>query len=198
MCTIPVYSRSLHPFDWHSVSIPPLPEWFGLARVEVPGDPLAYHAALVLMFDISLSEPLTSAELLPKRAVDEGSPAHAIIYMPHGTPAAVVTEHLASASPCLKPLALLHGLHEICARGQVLQLGGLNAKGIQERLRADYWIATHDEVKTGVGAVMSRFSTRRKAWTLEQLLERDGRGNNDKRKKLNFTELANGQSIILA
>ena len=167
----------------------------------MPDDPLAYHAALVLMFDTSLFEPWTPANVQSDRKVhtaDDDSPAHVIIYTPHGTPAAVVTEHVISASPSLKPLALLHGLHEICAHDHVLQLGGLNAKQIQDKLQADYWVATHDEIKTGVGAIMSKFSTRRKIWITDQLLKHCESEEDFKKKNLNFNKLTNGQSIILA
>ena len=70
-------------------------------------------------------------------------PAEAIIYTPHGVKANSLSQ-IPHAIPSIRPLALIHGLHEVFVCGQQLNLGAVNGLEVRELTGAKYWITTHD------------------------------------------------------
>lgn len=131
--------------------------------------------------------------------------AECVLYTPHGIPHTALTP-IATADPPLHTLAFLHGLHDVSiSAAQQLNLGAKNGVLSQRVLKAKYWIATHDEVKTG-GGIISWF-LRRKIWTLEDALEdaradmgdgnTDTHGYRDDFEDVHFQDMANGESRIL-
>jgi hypothetical protein len=109
----------------------PLPEWIGIGAVTTPGDALYYHSALLIAFDV-------------------GDGGEAVVYTPHG----VRSEDLAVQSCGVRTLALLHGMHDVRIwLTKQLNLGGVNGARAVKTSGAKYWVATHDEVKTGGGLI---------------------------------------------
>lgn len=133
--------------DWHTTSLPPLPDWLSISRLINPRDALYYHAALLVTFDTHASS-LRDSPL----SQTPSDPAAAVIYTPHGIAADAIPD-LTSLDPPIKTLALLHGLHSISLSAQQLNLGAHNGLAAQTKVRAKYWIGTHDEVKKGFGLV---------------------------------------------
>lgn len=81
-----------------------------------------------------------------------------------------------------------------------LNLGAKNGVRAQRVLRAKYWVATHDEVKSG-GGFISWF-LRRKVWTLEEALSealKEVRGAEPEAEweDVRFQEVGNGESRVL-
>ncbi|EKG18405.1 Major facilitator superfamily [Macrophomina phaseolina MS6] len=135
--TVPALERD-HP-DWRAASIPPLPEWLSIARLQEDADNLYYHSALVFSFTITPGPPppppsssSSSAQTTSNRSTrsrrtaalpngwipDEGGDqadddaAECVIYTPHGVrPQAL--DPIVAASPPLSVLALIHGLHDV-------------------------------------------------------------------------------------
>ena len=119
-------------------------------------DGLYYHSALVISFDLSTSASDDSAEC--------------IIYTPHGLHQATLEPLIPPApSPPLRPLALLHGLHDISLDWrQQLNLGAHAGLAVQRAIGAPYWFATHDEEKTGRG-IVSWFLSRKRVSVVDAL-----------------------------
>jgi hypothetical protein len=182
------------PFDgehsnWREASVDPLPSWLGITRLVSKSDALYYHSAIMITF--------------PSASDDDGDTAEAIIYTPHGIHAPSLSS-VASASPPIRTLALLHGLHDVSIDwGQQLNLGAHNGLAAQRALHARYWIGTHDEEKKG-GGLVSWF-LRRKSITVEDALhEVAAKEHGEVKEDGNvlgdgeFMELGNGKSAILA
>jgi hypothetical protein len=139
----------------------------------------------------------------PSDQDDSDPAAEAIIYTPHGIHAPSLSS-VTSASPPIRTLALLHGLHDISIDwGQQLNLGAHNGLAAQRALHARYWIGTHDEEKKG-GGLVSWF-LRRKPITVEVALhEAAAKDDGEVKEDGNvlgdgeFMELGNGNSAILA
>ena len=177
--------------DWRDSSREPLPDWLGVSRVAYPGaDMLYYHSAIMITFTLS---PL----------IEEGV-AEAVIYTPHGVSTSDLAP-VASASPNIQTLALLHGLYDI-KLGAQLNMGAHNGLKVQRLLGAKYWVGTHDELKRG-GGIVSYFLDR-KMITLGEAIEKEKqerlrRGESLKGSGLEdlsdvrFEELGNGVSLIL-
>ena len=166
----------------------------------MPDDPLAYHSALLLAFDALLVESSTTDTNSKSNSftrTDEDSSAHVILYTPHGTPADVVKKHIAFAMPPLRLLALLHGLHKVYSREHVYHLGGFNALDVQTAHKAKYWIPTHDELKIGTGAFLSKFSIKRKAYTVREILQHEEQIGGSSIASFSYRQLLNGESILL-
>ena len=95
----------------------------------------------------------------------------------------------------------MHGLHDITLTSKAqLNLGAHNGLKVQRKIRAKYWVATHDEIKVG-GGIVSWFLNR-KTITLKEALEKEGEDHNDKPglaalAEVNFVEIGNGESLIL-
>ena len=180
--------------DWRNTSLQPLPSWLGISRIVTESDALYYHSAILVTFDqysTSFREP-----------PEESTPAEAIIYTPHGIHAHRLN-HLTSAFPPLKTLALLHGLHDIRISVKQLNLGAHNGLQVQRICQAKYWVSTHDEVKKGTGFI-TRF-LHRNVLTLQEALyeERKAKGEIHNGSKLvdmrdvTFSDLASGESLLL-
>ncbi|KAH7065599.1 hypothetical protein B0J12DRAFT_707033 [Macrophomina phaseolina] len=192
--TVPALERD-HP-DWRAASIPPLPEWLSIARLQEDADNLYYHSALVFSFTItpgpSSAQTTSNRSTRSRRTAalpngwipDEGGDqadddaAECVIYTPHGVrPQAL--DPIVAASPPLSVLALIHGLHDVAIDAgfwwernrdkqplSQLNLGGANGVRVQRVTRAKYWVGTHDEVKWGSGLV--NWFLRRKVVSLEE------------------------------
>ena len=173
--------------DWCTTSVGPLPAWVGISRLVTSSDALYYHSAIV----ICVERPETSDE-----AVD------ALIYTPHGVEISTLSV-LATASPRVDVLALLHGLHDVSLKwSKQLNLGAVNAIKAQRILHARFWIGTHDEQKPGSGLIAPFL--RRKIYTVQEALALVQAAEKDKSEdaaalieEMKCVELANGESLVL-
>lgn len=171
-----------------------LPDWLAVGRVITPGNALYYHSAILVAFDLNGD----AAQASP--ATDEGHGAvkndggEAIVYSPHG----IAAEDLASvpAASGLRTLALLHGLHDVRIwLTKQLNLGALNGLRAVAASGARYWIATHDEVKTGGGLIAPRL--RRTAYSLRDAVGHE-EAQMDDAPDYTFAELGSGDGLVLA
>ncbi|KAI4116397.1 MAG: hypothetical protein LQ345_003183 [Seirophora villosa] len=164
----PIASFSKRDHVLRNTSASALPSWLEISRISTRRDALHFHSAILLTFNIRSA---------PRDEATEG-----IIYSPHGILADGL-ERLSLASPRIKVLALLHGLH--------------NIKLSVKQLNLD------DEVKTA-GGLVSRF-LKRKVWTIDEVLE-------DEKRRLeksgagspiadigdiHFKNLESGESLLL-
>lgn len=169
--------------DWRSAPGECLPDWLRISRIASEGsDLLYYHSAIMFTF-------------LQMGSIES---AASVIYTPHGIQADDVA-HIPKADPPIHTLALLHGLHDISI-GTQLNLGAHNGLKAQRLLNAKYWIATHDEVKTGGGLVS--FFLKRKIFTVREALEREALELGDEKAlsslaDVNFVDLGNGEELLL-
>ncbi|KAF1813889.1 hypothetical protein P152DRAFT_448274 [Eremomyces bilateralis CBS 781.70] len=200
--------------DYQVGSLPPLPEWLAICRVEKEDDALYYHSALLFAFSIPPTHPDTTSTKTRTTSIGLHTPSSVsskaddeavtpfVLYTPHGIHSSAV-EILSSASPPLKALCLLHGLHDIFLRPtNQLNLGGHNALATQRILKADYWMPTHDEVKIGGGVVA--WLLRRKIVSLEEALKTEAKHNADNGDNAgndplytSYQDVNNGESKIL-
>lgn len=147
---------------WTNIPALGLPSWLRIARIITPNNALYYHSALIVSFS-----------LLPSDSNQSHPPGEAIVYSPHGIQASDLS-FLPSPSSNLSTLALLHGLHDVrIFLMKQLNLGGLNAIDAVRASAAKYWIATHDEVKTGGGLIAPLLV--RTAYTIDQATEHDSK-----------------------
>ena len=180
--------------DWRKTSLDPLPKWVGISRMVTRSDALYYHSAILVTFD------LYSTDI--KRPSDGLDVAEAIIYTPHGIHANDLS-HLPLATPAIKTLALLHGLHDIKISVKQLNLGAHNGLQAQRICQAKYWVSTHDEIKKGSGLIMPFLY--RRILTLREAIEEERRvkGRIPDESELSdvravaFVELSNGESLLL-
>ena len=180
--------------DWRSTSLNPLPKWLGISSIVTRSDALYYHSAILVTFNLYSIDAREPPELL--QAVE------AVIYTPHGIQARDLS-HLPSATPAIKTLALLHGLHDIRITVKQLNLGAHNGLQAQRMCQAKYWVSTHDEIKKGSGLITPFLY--RTVLTLREAIEGDRRakgmvsdesGLSDVRD-VAFVELSNGESLLL-
>ena len=187
--------RDIPPFsatdsDWRNTSLNPLPKWLGISRMVTLSDTLYYHSAILVTFDLQTIDVRGPTE------------AEAVIYTPHGIHAKDLS-HLPSASPAVKTLALLHGLHDIRISVKQLNLGAHNGLQAQRTCQAKYWVSTHDEIKKGSGLI-TPFLYRR-VLTLQEAIEEERKAKGmifDESeladvRKVAFVELSNGESLLL-
>ncbi|KAB8446177.1 hypothetical protein FH972_025159 [Carpinus fangiana] len=172
--------------DWHETNLEPLPKWLAIARLVEANNALYYHSAVLITFANLYSSG------------NEGS-AEVVVYTPHGIHSEPL-QQLTTASPRVKILALLHGLHDIkLSKAQQLNLGAHNGLQAQRLLEAKYWIGTHDEVKKG-GGIVSWF-LRRKIISVKEALELEGhRGGEEDTKLVDntaFVDIGNGEVSCL-
>jgi hypothetical protein len=128
--------------DWRAASTSPAPPWISFTRIVARRDALYLHSAVMIAFSLDGASPPADGE--------------GIIYTPHGIHAPSLSATVSSASPPIRTLALLHGLHDVTLNWgleQQINLGGLNGLQAQQSLNARYWIGTHDEVKKASGIV---------------------------------------------
>jgi hypothetical protein len=170
--------------DWRTMSMSPLPSWLSITRLVTSRDALYYHSAVMVAFALGQSD----AEV------------ESVIYTPHGIHAPSLSV-VATASPAIKTLAFMHGLHDVWLDwGQQLNLGAHNGLKAQQAINARYWIGTHDEIKRG-GGVVSWF-LRRKVYTLLDALKKAAKDGKESTGKDmlgggEFMELTNGESKTL-
>jgi len=196
--------------DWKSTSIPPLPEYIGISRISSETDAFYYHSALLFAFN---THPIPSTPPKTKRkskgyysreaSIEPDLPAECIIYTPHGVHPSSL-EPVQHASPPLKTLCFIHGLHDVSISwGQQLNLGVHNGLQAQRKLNAKYWVGTHDEVKKGGGLV--GWFLNRKVLSLEKALKDEELQLNEAENNIGkvriedvrFEEVGNGESRIL-
>ncbi|KAG9942344.1 hypothetical protein KCU85_g9264, partial [Aureobasidium melanogenum] len=189
--TIPYFSQDP---DWHATSVPPLPEWLGISRLVTGSDLLYFHSALMITFN--------------NQQKDEG--AEAVIYTPHGIHSdSEGLDLVTKANPPIKTLAFLHGLEDITlGAAQRLNLGAHNGLKAQRKLKASYWIATHDEDKKGTGIV--GWLLRRKKISVKDAVEAERKRRTDSSSEdmacdevlgsfegVNWADVGNGESLVL-
>lgn len=180
--------------DWRNTSLSPLPKWLGISRMITQSDALYYHSAILVTFDLYSIDVKGPPEVL--------NAAEAIIYTPHGIHAKDLS-HLPSATPAIKTLALLHGLHDIKISVKQLNLGAHNGLQAQRMCQAKYWVSTHDEIKKGSGLITPFLH--RRVLTLQEAIEgeRRSKGRISDESELSdvrgvvFVELSNGESLLL-
>ncbi|KAF2435926.1 hypothetical protein EJ08DRAFT_667816 [Tothia fuscella] len=195
--------------DWRATSIPPLPEYISISRIVAQSDAFYYHSALVFTFDTH--QKASNLAKAPRRSNGHSLPdppeadpiTECVIYTPHGVkPEALLP--LQNASPPIKTLCFIHGLHDVSISwGQQLNLGVHNGLQAQRRLKSKYWVGTHDEVKKGGGLV--GWFLQRKVLTVEQALKEEeaklnrveGEKSVAKVDDARFMDIGNGQSIFL-
>lgn len=182
--------------DWRKSSLQPLPYWLGISRITTKSDALYYHSAILIAFDLAANS--SSSIYAEIKGECEG-----IIYTPHGIHAQDLV-HLHCATPPLRTLALLHGLHDISLNPfKQLNLGAHNGLKARRICGAKYWISTHDEVKKGSGLVASFL--RRKVITLQQAMSKEEEEEEERDHiitdrpfaDVTFADLRNGESILL-
>ena len=178
-------------------------------------DALYYHSAVMIAWN--RIEPFLEIDEASKgetegRDLTDGDIAECVIYTPHGLHPSSASK-VTSSSPPIRPLALLHGLHDVKLDWSLqLNLGAKNGLAAQRVLRAKHWIGTHDEVKKGGGLV--GWFLRRKEWTTAEAVEESlkdeqkviekGHKEQEVREKEmvdlaeTFLALENGQSVVLA
>ena len=180
--------------DWRDTSLKPLPKWLGISRMVTKSDALYYHSAILVTFDLYWVDIQRPPEAL--------NAAEAIVYTPHGIHAKDLS-HLPSATPAIKTLALLHGLHDIKISVKQLNLGAHNGLQAQRMCQAKYWVSTHDEIKLGSGLITPFLY--RTVLTLQEAMEEEKRAKgrisdeselSDVREVV-FVELSNGESLLL-
>lgn len=115
--------------DWTDFS-PPLPKWLGFARLVSSLDIGHIHSAVMICYNLQHDSEVKQ-------------PAEAIIYTPHGIKADSLSQ-ISQATPSIRPLVLIHGLHEVFICGQQVNLGAVNGLEVQRSTGAKYWITTHD------------------------------------------------------
>jgi hypothetical protein len=168
---------------WTSMRIPDtplLPSWISMGRVITPGNSLYYHSAVIVAYCQGLG--------------DDSPAADAIVYSPHG----IVADDLARLPDSgIRTVALLHGLHDVGIwMTKQLNLGALNGIRAVRASQARYWIATHDEVKTGGGFIAPLL--RRTQYTLREAVEHEqDKLADDKVPSYTFDELGSGDGIVL-
>lgn len=151
-----------------------------VGRLESADDGLYYHAAMVVAWDAG------------------GGGREALVYAPHGVGSRDL-DGLRAAG--LRSLALLHGLHDVrIAMAKQLNLGALNGIRAVAATGARYWVATHDEDKTGAGLVA--LLLRRTRYSLAQAVahhrqERRDDPRADELPDFRFAELGSGDAICL-
>ncbi|KAH0443628.1 hypothetical protein CcaCcLH18_00941 [Colletotrichum camelliae] len=170
--TTPAFSSSTK--DWReALSVAGLPPWLGIGRVVTAGNALYYHSAVMIAFD--LGKPET------------------ILYSPHGIQASDLTFMRESG---FSTLALLHGLHDVRIwMTKQLNLGALNGIKAVGETGAKYWIATHDEVKTGGGLIAPLLVRTR--YTLKEAVEAGEEQLGDNAPNCEFVELGSGDGLLL-
>jgi hypothetical protein len=177
--TTPALGPDVH---WSRLTLGSLPDWVAIGRVISPGNALYYHSAVLIIFNLDNGGGSTHAET--------------IIYSPHGIESQDLS-HLSSSG--LKPLALLHGLHDVSIwLVKQLNLGALNGIRAVGTSGVRYWIATHDEVKTGGGLIAPwlrriPYTTKQVVASEQSRLEREGK----KLPEYDFVELGSGDGIVL-
>jgi hypothetical protein len=196
--------------DWKTTSMPPLPEYISITRISSETDAFYYHSALLFAFN---THPPPSSPPKTKRkskghysrnaSIEPDAPAECVIYTPHGVHPTSL-EPIQQASPPLKTLCFIHGLHDVSISwGQQLNLGVYNGLQVQRILKSKYWVSTHDEVKKGGGLV--GWFLRRKVLSLEEALkEEETRLDNVKEGHekgtigdVRFEDVGNGESRVL-
>ncbi|XWW97554.1 hypothetical protein V2A60_005538 [Cordyceps javanica] len=174
---------------WASTPHVHLPAWLRISRLVTPGNSLYYHSALVVAFDLGAGS-----------GGEGGGGAEAIVYSPHGIAARDVSALPASG---LATLAMLHGLHDVRLEPlKQLNLGALNAVEAVRAARARYWVATHDEEKTGKGLIApllrrTRYTLRQAVAHDEQQRQNSGGGGEQGETGYEFKELASGEVVLL-
>ncbi|KAI9744583.1 MAG: hypothetical protein M1818_002112 [Claussenomyces sp. TS43310] len=198
---MPKFSGSAR--DWRAMSVAPLPRWLAVSRLVGAGDLLDYHSAVMLTFSRWHGDGNGDGDDNASTSYRDAGEAEAIIYTPHGiSPSSL--EPVSAASPPIRTLALMHGLHDINI-GSQLNLGGHNGLKAQRLTAAKYWVGTHDEVKKGGGLVS--WILRRKVVSLEEALRLEEMEKGEagieqghdvqSMEDVRFVELGNGESLLL-
>ncbi|KAH7329471.1 hypothetical protein B0I35DRAFT_474076 [Stachybotrys elegans] len=175
---------------WTKLPVGPLPDWLGIGSVITEGDALYYHSALLIAFDTNFRPGKD-----PSSSSSSPASAEAIIYSPHG----IKSQDLAGVPSCgVRTLALLHGLHDVRIwMMKQLNLGALNGIKAVGASGARYWVATHDEVKTGGGFIAPLLM--RTQYTLKEAVRHQHERLQDQGKapRYEYLELGSGDGVML-
>ena len=180
--------------DWRATSLVPLPGWLGISRVVTENDALYYHSAISIIFDLAQGDT---------KASGHHNSAEAIVYTPHGIHARGL-RCMATASPPVATLALLHGLHDVRVSMKQLNLGAHNGLQAQRICNAKYWVSTHDEVKKARGLITPILF--RRIFSLKEALDEERKRNGGHLaddsalaglEEINFADLKSGESLLL-
>ena len=143
--------------NWGTKLSSTLPSWLGISRVTSRRDALHFHSAVLVTFGAQSDSTDGSVE--------------GVIYTPHGILADDL-KMLSLASPRLKILVLLHGLHDIRLSVKQLNLGAHNALRAQRICGARYWVSTRKlspyagEAVFHVNSVQMMKSRKPEAWSI--------------------------------
>lgn len=200
--TTPAFSADAS--DWREVLVDKtgaIPPWIGIGRLVTQGNPLLYHSALMIVFDLAYQDQTQNqnkrATRSSRNAPRNTAAPEAVIYSPHGIKGSDVASVKAAG---IKTLALLHGLDEIRIwMTAQLNLGALNGLQAVRACGARYWMATHDEAKRGGGFVS--WFLMRKSYTFRDAVEQEttkqAPGAADA-PPFDFVELGSGGGMVLA
>lgn len=165
--------------EWSRLTVGALPSWVAIGRVITPGDALYYHSAILLVFDLE----------------GQGQ-AEAVVYSPHGIKSDDVKDLQSSG---INTLAMLHGMHDVSIwMTKQLNLGALNGIRAVRASGAKYWIATHDEIKTGGGFIAPFL--RRVQYSLKEAVEHEEqeiKKQDGKVPQYDYVELGSGDGMLL-
>lgn len=172
---------------------------------------LYFHSAIMITFNNQQSGQASrrSSSHRYTEPEDEEEGAEAVIYTPHGIHSdSEDLDLVTKANPPIKTLAFLHGLEDITlGSAQQLNLGAHNGLRAQRKLKASYWVGTHDEDKEGTGIV--GWLLRRKKLSIKDAVEAEKkRTRNEKTDEaseqvlgsfegVNWVDLGNGESLVL-
>lgn len=187
------------PPDWRKLSTPPLPRWLSIFRIAQRLDITRTHTAIVLCF----AEKPKDCDSVALDSSNAGL-AEGLIYSPHGLPPDSL-EILSRASPPIRPLVLIHGLHEVFVGLGQINLGAMNGLACRQKCAAKYWVTTHDEIKFGKGLIS--YLLRYNKLTLENAFERSRKSTEthqnidineaQEERSFRFAELSSGESLLL-
>lgn len=170
--------------NWQKSTVDLLPRWLGLSRIQEGGGKayggleLHYHSGILVVFS----------------GTGNAAETEAVLYTPHGL-AAMTAQPILDAEPKIQTVALLHGLSDISLPKAQLNMGAHNGLKVCRRLKARYWIGTHDEVKKG-GGIVSWF-LKRKSITLKEALDLEGKEGKEILREVNFVNVKNGERLVL-
>jgi hypothetical protein len=175
-------------------------------------DMLYFHSALMITFNNQQSGQASrrSSSHQYTEPEEEDETAEAVIYTPHGIHSdSEDLDLVTKANPPIKTLAFLHGLEDITlGAAQQLNLGAHNGLQAQRKLKASYWIATHDEDKEGTGIV--GWLLKRRKISVKDAVEAEKKRRKDSSSEdtasdevigsfegVNWADVGNGESLVL-
>jgi hypothetical protein len=163
---------------------------------------LYFHSAVMMTFNNKQQPCRRSSSHQYAEPEEEDEDAEAVIYTPHGIHShSEGLDAVTEANPRIKTLAFLHGLeHVTLGPVQQLNLGAHNGLKAQRKLKARYWVSTHDEDKKGTGVVA--WLLRRKKLSIDHVVEAERKHMRvnqtmGRLEGVNWVHVGNGESLVL-